>query len=390
MPAPRVRGQLHQLSGALPDSRAPKRELIPQIDVTVKLFAEVETRTCLPVKITRAQPPSRATVLFARPRSVTSIYVVLVSEHIIQSPQSSQWARRGPQTIDGILAAEQPGSGHQCRAQIETCWRRSVLIQRALPRTERKIWGEGESAALTSIIQIVGHTPRSEKQNTKFAEHVVNNDGDHANDGMQCQLSTSLATERSTHVAVVDWQTDWFQSKTMVFAMVWTARHWAPLHSQLGTRTLPCRARCWNHRWCRRRRVSRGRNVPVFQLDCAPCPRHCNHKRGHELYNWVDKLRQWQWHTQRSLSNNRWWPGLTGVSEGVMSEEKYVKAGVACSVGKVCTYTLLMTVCSTSNTREKNTKGWNKHRVLLEYHLGGNNYSFDALQAYCFGINIKL
>ena len=30
---------------------------------------------------------------------------------------------------------------------------------------------------------------------------------------------------------------------------------------------------------------------------------------------------------------------------------------------------------------------------LLEaagYHLGGNNYSFDALQAYCFGINIKL
>ena len=25
-----------------------------------------------------------------------------------------------------------------------------------------------------------------------------------------------------------------------------------------------------------------------------------------------------------------------------------------------------------------------------EYHLGGNNYSFDALQAYCFGINLKL
>ena len=24
------------------------------------------------------------------------------------------------------------------------------------------------------------------------------------------------------------------------------------------------------------------------------------------------------------------------------------------------------------------------------YHLGENNYSFDALQAYCFGINIKL
>ena len=26
----------------------------------------------------------------------------------------------------------------------------------------------------------------------------------------------------------------------------------------------------------------------------------------------------------------------------------------------------------------------------LGYHLGQNNYSFDALQAYCFGINIKL
>ena len=28
--------------------------------------------------------------------------------------------------------------------------------------------------------------------------------------------------------------------------------------------------------------------------------------------------------------------------------------------------------------------------VDLNYHLGGNYYSFDALQAYCFGINIKL
>ena len=26
----------------------------------------------------------------------------------------------------------------------------------------------------------------------------------------------------------------------------------------------------------------------------------------------------------------------------------------------------------------------------VTYHLGGNDYSFDALQAYCFGINIKL
>ena len=24
------------------------------------------------------------------------------------------------------------------------------------------------------------------------------------------------------------------------------------------------------------------------------------------------------------------------------------------------------------------------------YHCGKNNYSFDALQAYCFGINLKL
>ena len=27
---------------------------------------------------------------------------------------------------------------------------------------------------------------------------------------------------------------------------------------------------------------------------------------------------------------------------------------------------------------------------IQSYHLGQNNYSFDALQAYCFGINIKL
>ena len=29
-------------------------------------------------------------------------------------------------------------------------------------------------------------------------------------------------------------------------------------------------------------------------------------------------------------------------------------------------------------------------QLLCDYHAGGNNYSFDALQAYCFGINIKL
>ena len=28
--------------------------------------------------------------------------------------------------------------------------------------------------------------------------------------------------------------------------------------------------------------------------------------------------------------------------------------------------------------------------VTTMYHCGQNNYSFDALQAYCFGINIKL
>ena len=28
--------------------------------------------------------------------------------------------------------------------------------------------------------------------------------------------------------------------------------------------------------------------------------------------------------------------------------------------------------------------------LIYDYHLGQNNYSFDALQAYCFGINIKL
>ena len=31
------------------------------------------------------------------------------------------------------------------------------------------------------------------------------------------------------------------------------------------------------------------------------------------------------------------------------------------------------------------------HFTLTDaYHLGGNDYSFDALQAYCFGINLKL
>ena len=30
------------------------------------------------------------------------------------------------------------------------------------------------------------------------------------------------------------------------------------------------------------------------------------------------------------------------------------------------------------------------YKVHDEYHLAENNYSFDALQAYCFGINVKL
>ena len=33
---------------------------------------------------------------------------------------------------------------------------------------------------------------------------------------------------------------------------------------------------------------------------------------------------------------------------------------------------------------------WRRRDRSRAYHLGGNNYSFDALQAYCFGINIKL
>ena len=41
------------------------------------------------------------------------------------------------------------------------------------------------------------------------------------------------------------------------------------------------------------------------------------------------------------------------MSEGVMTpRKKSVTTDVICSVGKVCTYTLLMTVCSTSNIRE--------------------------------------
>ena len=45
-------------------------------------------------------------------------------------------------------------------------------------------------------------------------------------------------------------------------------------------------------------------------------------------------------------------------------EKKSVKAGVACAVGKVCTCTLLMTVCSSSDHKEKHVEG-KKHKLLL-------------------------
>ena len=58
--------------------------------------------------------------------------------------------------------------------------------------------------------------------------------------------------------------------------------------------------------------------------------------------------------TQRSQNICRWRPGLTGMSAGVMTPRKkrICCTDVACSVGKVCTYTLLTTVCSTSDMRE--------------------------------------
>ena len=38
---------------------------------------------------------------------------------------------------------------------------------------------------------------------------------------------------------------------------------------------------------------------------------------------------------------------------------------------------------------ERNEDHAHTHQ-FCDYHCGQNNYSFDALQAYCFGINIKL
>ena len=38
-----------------------------------------------------------------------------------------------------------------------------------------------------------------------------------------------------------------------------------------------------------------------------------------------------------------------------------------------------------------NSRELSRHVLDEEgYHLGQNDYSFDALQTYCFGINIKL
>ena len=54
-----------------------------------------------------------------------------------------------------------------------------------------------------------------------------------------------------------------------------------------------------------------------------------------------------------------------------------------------CLMTAVTPACQTVNQ----IAGFNlNHRKCcwVQYHLGGNNYSFDALQAYCFGINIKL
>ena len=49
--------------------------------------------------------------------------------------------------------------------------------------------------------------------------------------------------------------------------------------------------------------------------------------------------------------------------------KKSVHAGAACSVGKVCTDTLLTTVCSTSNTKRKKNKGMKSTQAAA-----GTNY----------------
>ena len=55
----------------------------------------------------------------------------------------------------------------------------------------------------------------------------------------------------------------------------------------------------------------------------------------------------------------------------------------------VC-FIFLFTCNPSAHSRLRSTSGNFAERASLTYHLGQNNYSFDALQAYCFGINIKL
>ena len=86
-----------------------------------------------------------------------------------------------------------------------------------------------------------------------------------------------------------------------------------------------------------------------------PAPRVADDGGGWNVWNGCDDD-----DTQRSPSNSRWRPGLTGVSVGVITPtKKSVTTEVACSVGKFCTYTLLMTVCTTSKMEktkdERNT-----------------------------------
>ena len=62
-------------------------------------------------------------------------------------------------------------------------------------------------------------------------------------------------------------------------------------------------------------------------------------------------------HSEKSVQQSlESWP-YKRERRGHDPAKKSFKADVACSVGKVCTYTLLMTACSTSNTKRKKTKG---------------------------------
>ena len=59
-------------------------------------------------------------------------------------------------------------------------------------------------------------------------------------------------------------------------------------------------------------------------------------------------------HSEKSVQQSlEAWPYRRERRGHDSAKKKSVNADVACSVGKVCTYTLLMTVCSTSDMREK-------------------------------------